>query len=372
MKTCEAKAFIDKLAADKRAFVDAGKRTGDWAGIERLVTEELYPDQSHFIYELLQNAEDAGATEVHFALHPERLSVWHDGRRLFTDLDVQGITSIGQTQKRDDLNQIGKFGIGFKSVFAYTESPRVHSGAFHFEIRDLVVPSWVEPQDDLNKKFTYFHFPFNRRRKTQRTCFREIADGLDRLPESTILFLKNISVLTWKTSGKHDAWIKRKPEPDLLNTHGKASVFSIRRRDSSGVAVTSRWLRFSAPTTKEPELTCSIAYALGTPPRKDVDAEADESGSARRKQVRLSIQPLPSAGHLHIYFPAGKEPTGLLFHIHAPFAATVDRASIPFTHPDNQSLVKDLARLCADSLEHIKTLGLLQAQFLAVLPNEKD
>ena len=36
-------------------------------GIRKLV-EELYPDSAHFIYELLQNAEDTGATEARFTL----------------------------------------------------------------------------------------------------------------------------------------------------------------------------------------------------------------------------------------------------------------------------------------------------------------
>ena len=36
-------------------------------GIRRIV-EDLYPDTAHFIYELLQNAEDTGASEAAFVL----------------------------------------------------------------------------------------------------------------------------------------------------------------------------------------------------------------------------------------------------------------------------------------------------------------
>ena len=43
---------------------------------------KLYTDRTHFIFELLQNAEDAGATRILFRLFDDRLEVSHDGRLL--------------------------------------------------------------------------------------------------------------------------------------------------------------------------------------------------------------------------------------------------------------------------------------------------
>ena len=40
----------------------------------------LYNDPSHFIYEILQNAEDAFATEITFELHKDRLIINHNGK----------------------------------------------------------------------------------------------------------------------------------------------------------------------------------------------------------------------------------------------------------------------------------------------------
>ena len=42
---------------------------------------QLYSDRTHFIYELLQNAEDAGATHVSITLHRNCLDVFHDGKK---------------------------------------------------------------------------------------------------------------------------------------------------------------------------------------------------------------------------------------------------------------------------------------------------
>ena len=86
---------------------------------------QLYPERTHFIFELLQNAEDARATRVSFKLYQERLELWHDGRP-FNEKDVRGVCGIAESTKSEDLNKIGKFGIGFKSVYAWG----VHSEGF--------------------------------------------------------------------------------------------------------------------------------------------------------------------------------------------------------------------------------------------------
>ena len=92
--------------------------------LERII--QLYTDKSHFVYELLQNAEDAGATGIRFVQYSDRLEVMHDGKS-FTTENLQGLCDIGQSDKVNDLNQIGEFGVGFKSVFGICETVRLYS-----------------------------------------------------------------------------------------------------------------------------------------------------------------------------------------------------------------------------------------------------
>ena len=105
----------------------------------------LYSDQTHFIYELLQNAEDAEATTVTFRLFGDHLELVHDGRP-FNEADVKGICGLVEGTGTHDLTRIGKFGIGFKSVYAYTRSPEVHSGDEHFRIENYVHPGAIKPR----------------------------------------------------------------------------------------------------------------------------------------------------------------------------------------------------------------------------------
>lgn len=109
----------------------------------------LYNDPSHFIYEILQNAEDAGATEINFKLSRDKLEIKHNGKD-FDFEDVEGITGIGISTKKDDVNAIGKFGVGFKSVFAITKTPIVYSGFYHFKIDEFVIPVELAVEDVKN------------------------------------------------------------------------------------------------------------------------------------------------------------------------------------------------------------------------------
>ena len=93
-----------------------------------------YSDRTHFIYEILQNAEDAGATHVKFHLERERLVIYHNGRP-FDEKDIEGVCGIANGTKEDGT-RIGHFGIGFKSVYCYTEKPHIYSGKYHFVIKN--------------------------------------------------------------------------------------------------------------------------------------------------------------------------------------------------------------------------------------------
>ena len=72
----------------------------EYTGIRKIV-EDLYPDSAHFIYELLQNAEDTGATEAQFTLSKTGLVFEHNGRP-FEPKDVYAITNIGEGISRNN------------------------------------------------------------------------------------------------------------------------------------------------------------------------------------------------------------------------------------------------------------------------------
>ena len=59
---------------------------------------------------------------------------------------MKGVCGVGETTK--DLTDIGRFGIGFKSVYSITERPEVHSGDENFAIDSFVFPTEAPPAHD--------------------------------------------------------------------------------------------------------------------------------------------------------------------------------------------------------------------------------
>ena len=333
-------------------LIKALRVRGEEESFRRLLSD-LYPDKAHFIYELFQNAEDAKAESCQFTLTEADLKFEHNGTRLFSEKDVKSITSFGNSTKRDDPTSIGKFGVGFKAVFAYTNSPEVHSGDFHFRIHDLVVPEAVEPCQ-IGKRATKFIFPFNHPNKLATQAEVEIVKGLLKLCDNTLLFLMNIRKVEYLLPDGSLGSLERIDQ--------KNGFIEIRSSHPDGKETVSHWLRFEkdVEVTDEDGLKIcriAIAYSLAEEERK-------------KKQSKWKIVPLEH-GEVSIYFPAEKETSNLRFHIHAPFASTVARDSVRDCKA-NQELRSHLAKLAVESLTNIRDAGMLDVSFLAVLPNPAD
>jgi hypothetical protein len=325
----------------------------EYPGIRRIV-EELYPDRAHFIYELLQNAEDVGSHTAHFELYPDRLEFFHDGGRAFEERDIYGITNIGHGSKEQDDDTIGRFGLGFKAVFAYAETPHIYSGDFAFRITNLVLPESVDPIAAPASRTTFI-FPFNNPKKDPATARDEIARGLADLSDSTLLFLRNIRQIVWKDEGSVENTLDR-------IEHGPHHI-EIRTRVDGEVTTQWHYLRFSAPAPDLPKHNVAIVFAL------DVLNEDIEINFSRPLAEQFRI--IPEEGRVSVYFPAEKEKSNLRFHLHAPFVPELSRASVKET-PANEPLFGALAELSASSLETVRDFGLLTREFLEVLPNILD
>lgn len=350
-----AAAHLSRISEKRRKWVLANQENEfDF----RTLLTELYPDEAHFIYELLQNAEDARATSVSFDLRADGLILTHDGR-VFSPADVESITQIGKSTKKDDVNQIGKFGVGFKAVFAYTDTPRVFSGDYAFEVRDLVCPEPLPAAPGLGTA-TRFEFPFNRTDKTPLRAHAETASGLRALAAETLLFLTHVREITWCVE-EESAYgrVERVGEEQ-----GRVTI--IREAPGDAFPAVTHWLRFQSPLKDKPKLNVAVAFAIephSAKPAPGGDAEGDPAPALRIAETD---------GKLFLFFPADKESPRLRFHIHGPYASTVARDSIRHADAGNQQLLAQTAELLVGTLPAIRDMGLLTTDFLAVLPNRED
>ncbi len=346
-------SFISKLAAQRWKFLQAlDDNEGD---INLDIFEDFYPDQAHFIFELLQNAEDAEATEAAFLLTRTSCVFEHNGKRAFTESDVKAITGIHNSTKTNAPDQIGKFGIGFKSVFVYTITPIIHSKEFSFKISKLVHPEPIKVDPKIGGK-TRFEIPFNNPRKSAEEAYSEVKAALTELAETTLLFLSNLESISWQ--------IDKKVSGEVRRARFSENHIEIVKKADGETKASSHFLRFSNSAEGVDKQHVSIAFEL------DFLSDVNEFDPQRALAKQLKIVPV-DPGSVAVFFPAEKEASGLRFHLHAPFVPELSRASIKKT-PANDPLFKQLAELTAASLHSIRDLNLLTGEFLGVLPNPHD
>ncbi len=167
----------------------------------------IYPERSHFIFELIQNASDVNASEVEFRLHPDRLEFSHNGRA-FSARDVEAISRIAEGTKKDDATKVGKFGIGFKAVYNYTTRPEIYSQDFSFCIQDYVRPYEIPPRD-LESDRTLFIFPFDRLDFAPEKMVEEISKALVDLDSRSLIFLNSIRSIKWRLPSNRNGELRK-------------------------------------------------------------------------------------------------------------------------------------------------------------------
>ncbi|KAE8593456.1 hypothetical protein XENTR_v10019144 [Xenopus tropicalis] len=237
-------------------FSDFGAREDLATRIKNIIRE--YSSKKDIFKELIQNADDSDATEIHFVLDSRRhqttstfgpqwnllqgpaLCIYNNKK--FTETDVEGIQQLGKGGKADRLDKTGKFGLGFNTVFHITDCPSFITGDsmmcifdpnLHFlqtsrfdspggminvndefkgrfgDIYNTFLPSWFDLQEG-----TIFRLPLRTAETAANSMIsdqtvslaemRQICDELEREADSMALFLHSISKITFSEISDRD------------------------------------------------------------------------------------------------------------------------------------------------------------------------
>lgn len=140
----EAKNFIEQLSQNIANYNTPEQAISQANSCDSL-SNDIYTDSKRFIYELLQNADDAsnqtGKLDFQIDFASEYIIVSHKGES-FTESDIKSICSVGDGNKKGDENKTGFKGIGFKSVFAHSEFVIIKSGNYCFKFDKKECNKW--------------------------------------------------------------------------------------------------------------------------------------------------------------------------------------------------------------------------------------
>ena len=312
----------------------------------------LYSKPARFIDEIIQNSEDAyrqrknptAHCSIRFELFEDRIEVFHNGKD-FDEEDLKSITTFANTTKdgKDEVNLIGKFGIGFKSVFAITDEPHIFSAQYSYKIVDYEILEKVKRKHFSDEFGTIIVLPFKKNDK--KNIFKIVKHGLDEINAYSLLFLTEIN----------------KIEIKIFNQKNSSFIEKTVEKISDNIKISN--IRYS--TKSKPDDSFLVLFKNKSDSKIDIEL-AFKLKNGKNSKV---VEPLMNS-KLFVYFPTQHD-SYLNFLVHASFTTTPTREFVPFDKfraGENLKLIKETADFFASMLTKIRDLGFLDLNFFKILP----
>ena len=278
----------------------------------------------HVLSELLQNADDAGATKASVSVDGETFLFEHNGED-FSEDHFRSLCRFGYSNKRI-LHTIGFRGIGFKSTFSLGDRVELRTPTLSvgFHRKRFTEPIWVREEPDTSGRTRVAVRISDRRRQG------EVEKNLEEWLKSpvSLLFFRNIRririgdrELAWESLGPGPV-----PESEWMALNGDADAphLSVRSEDEA------------FPDEALEEIRRERVLGSG----EDVELPP----------CKVEIVS-GAAGRFYVVLPTGVE-TALPFACNAPFIQDPSRREIksPDSSPTNRWLLQRIGRLAASAM----------------------
>ncbi len=315
------------------------------------LSDGLYERSDHFIFELIQNAEDNAyapnvTPKIKFLLldsDPTNtpgskgcLCVFNNEKG-FDESNIKAICDFNASTKKGKKSEgyIGEKGLGFKSVFMVSDSPHIYSNGYQFKFLKedpistvgYVIPYWLDEMPDVvsrNKKSaTAILLPL----KEKDDNYLFIKQQLEKFSPETLLFLKTLKTIDIETTEKEKI-IECEVNGDFkMLSHVLGEEF-----DHKQFWVKSK--RIDVPN--------------------DIQEDKREGVESTEITIAFPLDGVTGEERVFSYLPTEERP-GFPFHINADFLLPSSRESILKNKKWNNWLLRNVAAVVAEGL-----LGLIK------------
>ncbi|KAF2021339.1 hypothetical protein BU24DRAFT_457320 [Aaosphaeria arxii CBS 175.79] len=310
--------------------------------LHKLISEQMYSKRGHFIYELLQNADD-----TEYAAGPI-INIRHSGNRLlfecneigFSKADVEALCDASNSTKKKTnptRKQIGEKGIGFKSVFKVCSSVWLKSGFYQFKFDKNILlgriqPIWEAFPVSTTPGYTGILIDLEAENNAH---IRSALEGVDPI---ILLFLQQVRQINISIHADGILARARGPTFNRLTAESIPKTARVlhrirceRNRSGSSLVV------FRYPVIDLP-------YHVSRPLQNDTEIilAFPESFGSRDKDNR---------GGVYAYLPVGKY--GFKFYIQSDFIVTTSREKID-SNEWNRHLVDMLHTALIEAIKQLK------------------
>lgn len=366
----DPRAHIAEMRREKYWLDETGRLKGknplasDLQDSIQHLAEGLYSKDVHFIFELIQNAEDNTyenrepslsfrliKTDPTATQNSDGALIIQNNEVGFSMDNVNAICSVGKTTKSKIQGYIGEKGIGFKSVFRVTTNPHIFSNGYCFRMPEndeetglgYIVPKWVENvPKGIDPTITTIILPLDK----SGFGHAAIEEMLRDIEPETILFLLKLKEIRIETDTGDSLTILKN---DVTVPHVQILIEG--KKQGESFSKVAEFLLYSKSFDKPPTITHEKRIGVD---QRDVSIAFPLSEDKE------------SVGRLFAYLPVRSD-TGLPFLINADFILTSSREEVREDEPWNQWLMGCVAKLAGGALCRLKERGLLTIHLLDAL-----
>ena len=367
----ELTPLSDQLDFTEEVFEDAGQHEPLTTRLSNILKE--YKDGLTIIKEMIQNADDAEATEVNILYdarshttdrllfngmadsHGPALVVHNNST--FSEEDFTNITKLAGATKKDKPLKIGKFGVGFCSVYHITDIPSFVSGEWLYIFDPTLkhLKGVVKNENQPGKRMKYmskfiwksqqlvpyqglfgfnisipysgtmFRFPFRRSASQisstiyRRSTINELRQDLATNGSKLLLFLNHVKKVTFQYISKDD----KRPTTELLIERSRYEMGEIERR-------TFLTDQYHHHKSKKKENWLVSSCEIGLTNQEGYNQQSSASVACHLQEIvssKFICQPL-NKGSVFCFLPLSVPSTGLPVHVSANFAVMSNRSGI--------------------------------------------
>jgi len=296
---------------------------------------------STLAYELIQNAEDSKSSWIRFNICKDALIVENDSE--FSEQDFKKMQRLAGGDRRDEEWTIGRFGIGFTSVYQITDHPEIISSGKHWTFYPEKESNARIKQVLLEKSSpgTRFCFPW----ASSNTKIRQNLEVGIISPASVAQFLKDLI----EAAPKSLIFLQNLKKIEIqIDNNSIIKVSQIKNETKTIIEVNDQ---LKKTTTQE-------GWYL-------LDGNFNEYANVLKAKSQLTIKTKRRAdvvvaipdrnqdnfsGFYYAFLPT-KQETELPFHINADFFPTSDRKGIRLEQDDQSTWNKLAIIAAADIIE---------------------
>ena len=382
--------FIETLRSRKSDF-PTPEEALDKAHACDIISKDIYTDNTRFVYELLQNADDASCKSGKLTFRIDfvgyYLVVSHCGKA-FTEDDIESICSIGDGTKISDSEQTGFKGIGFKSVFAHSKSVIIKSGdyCFKFDQEESVIwnskwgdrSAWeqlrAQKGKDVRVKMPWQVIPINTELPSN---VKHLLDGMSEFTVSTILKCRAVedmknSIAELFSTSQLILFLRSKEVSITING---SLPLTIIKSESDGVTtiskngdVVSQWLMY---TTRPFDVPQSLREKMS----EDSDHYPEKLREAKKASMSFAIAVKDGKivkidsdlNNIFAFLPTSVDSYKLPFIVNANFITDAGRQNLHKDYVWNQWLFEEMPKHFMSFIKDIADGGNYGLDFLKVV-----